>query len=211
MTDADERTLSIQQAGRDYELSLLLDDDDEGMPPDPPEATAFDDVAMILLLFFMVTSLSIYFPVEKQTKEDHQRAIPIVDEKTLLQPPPGGSYRVFLKSAPDQSLFIEWQLLRDGAELKRGQENMLAAPGKDPEVEVAELMTALREAVEKVGPPLKENKPPDVDIVVFVNHDMPYGRIQRAHRALRQLSKHEPVFQERVMRIAWRARVLEMQ
>lgn len=193
-----------------YELELLSEGEDEPLEEEEVEPTSFDDVAMILLLFFMVASLAINFITEVRSPEDDKRPVPVVDAGGLpIEAPDGVKFRLFVKTHLDGNVYCEKQTVGSDAEvLETSSGTFFAGDTISPE-EIALFQRALEEMMADIEAATSDAGPFPVDVVVFVSHDMPYGKMQEIWYALNDMARHNEVFQTRVARIAWRAEILE--
>ena len=167
----------LRKAAMAYELSLLAEDDEMGGAPEEVENTSFDDVAMILLLFFMVTSLTIYFPLEKQSEADQKRRVPVMDANTMMAYPPDGvEHRLLVKSDEGGDVYLEWQRLGETADVT--VDGTVYFSGADMPDDIAVFKAGVHKLVGRA-----EESPPEgpfrVDVVVVVAHDLPYGKMQK--------------------------------
>ena len=189
-----------------HEESLLLEEEHEGTEPEEAEPTSFDDVAMILLLFFMVTSLMIFFPREKQ--EEKSRKIPIMDDKTLMAHPPAGvTHRLFVKTDEKKNITLEIQLLGAKPEVNTDETKYFMGSAHKWNVkEVDTFKKGVLAMIERIKG-VKDKQYP-VDVVVFFDHDLGYGKMQKVWHSLNTLGNKNGDFQSKVARIAWRSEVI---
>jgi len=193
----------------EYEADLLLDGDEGELEEEEVEPASFDDVAMILLLFFMVASLAINFITEVRSPEDEKRAVPVVNAGGLPIPPPDGvEYRVFVKSDDLGRIFCEKQTVGTDAKVLATSDNFFPGDEISPE-EIEHFQLALEGMMADIPAATSDDGPFPVDVVVFVSHDMAYGKTQEVWYALNDLARKNEVFLSRVARIAWRAEILD--